>query len=111
MQTSANLIEEHQNRRRCAVFLKAEYLLKRRKEKGECTVVNITHGGACIMFPPEAVFAKGEALSLQIKMSGLKIIIVTGNITWHKKTETACVAGVKFLKPLNLYSFIKKCYL
>ena len=107
MQTSANVIEKHQGRKRYVVFLNAEYLLKRYEKIGECVVVNITPGGACIMFPPKVVFAKGDALSLQIKTRGLEMVSATGNIVWLKKIETACIAGVKFSTPLDIYSFKK----
>ena len=107
MQTSANVIEKHQDRKRYVVFLNAEYLLMPHEKIGECVVVNITLGGACIMFPLKAVFAKGDALSLQIKTRGLEMVSVTGNIVWLKKIETACIAGVKFSQPLDINSFKK----
>ena len=111
MQTSANVIEEHQNRKRYVVFLHAKYLLKPREETGECVVVNITSNGACIMFPHEAVFAKGDALSLKIKTKGSEIVTATGNFVWCKKMETAWVTGVEFSKPLNIYSLIKNIFI
>ena len=107
MQTSANVLEKHQGRKRYVVFLNTEYLLKRYEKIGECVVVNITPGGACIMFPPKAVFAKGDALSLQMKPRGLGTVTAIGNIVWFKKIETACIAGVKFSTPLDTFSFKK----
>ena len=109
MQTSANVIEEHQNRKRYVVFLHAKYLLKPREETGECVVVNITSTGACIMFPHEAFFAKGDPLSLKIKST--EMVTATGNFVWCKKMETAWVAGVEFSKPLNMYTLIKNIYI
>ena len=107
MQTSANVIEKQLARKRYAVFLNAEYHLKPHKKTGECVIVNIDFGGACIMFPPDAVFAKGEALYLEIKPKGFEKVTVTGNIVWLKKSETACIAGVKFTTPLDTYSLKK----
>ena len=107
MQTAANVIEKHQDRKRYVVFQNSEYLLTRHEKIGECVVVNINPGGACIMFPPKAAFAKGDALSLQIKTRGLEMVSVTGNIVWLKKIETACIAGVKFSTPLDTNSFKK----
>jgi hypothetical protein len=107
LQTSANVIEKHQDRKRYVVFLKAAYLVKPYKKKGECVVVNINPGGACIMLPPEAVFAKGGALSLELKNKRLEMVTVICNIVWFKKIETACIAGVKFSTPLDTFSFKK----
>ena len=106
MQTSTNAIDKNQDRKRYVVFLNAEYL-KPPAESGECVVVNITPGGACVMLPPKAVFVKGEALSLEIKTRGFEKVIVSGTIAWLKKIETACIAGVKFSTPLDMYSFKK----
>ena len=107
MQTAANAIEKNQDRKRYVVFLNAEYFLKPNKKSGECVVVNINPGGACIMSPPQTVFTKGEALSLEIKTRGLEKVIASGNIVWFKKIETATIAGVKFSTPLDMYSFKK----
>ena len=55
----------------------------------------------------KTVFIRGEALSLEIKTRGLEKVIASGNIVWLKKIETACIAGVKFSTPLDMYSFKK----
>jgi uncharacterized membrane protein len=107
MQTSVYEIEKHTDRKRYVVFLNAEYLLRPHKNIEECVVVNINPGGACIMFPPKVALAKGESLSLKIKNRRLEMIIVTGNIVWFKKIETACIAGVKFTTPLDINSYKK----
>ena len=90
---------------RLSTRLKAEYSLKGSGEGGECTVINISPGGAGLEFYSSEPIDVGATLVLKIFDSEKKETVdAEGVVKWSKQGEKNFVCGVALTNVLDKFA-------
>jgi Tfp pilus assembly protein PilZ len=87
--------------------LKAKYLLPSVNQIGDCAIVDISRGGAGIVFAQNANISEGDNIFLDLPITESEKLTLKGEVVWLKKMEKSLITGIKFLTKLDLDTFKK----